>query len=317
MDGAPPSGPIARPTEATAAGRHALSCSIAPSPDQHAAASLPRSRLARRTRRAPGRGSLGRAARHPCAGRAHAQPEEHRPRLAQARSGGHHRPERLRQIQPGLRHLVCGGPAPLCRKSVDLRPPVSATDGQAGRGCDRGPVPRDLDRAEGHQPQPPLHGRHHHRDSRLPAPALRPRRDTSLPRPRATAGGHEREPDGRCHAGAPGRNTPDGAGTGRARSQGRVRRAVRADAGAGLCAIPHRWQGGRCGRSAGTEEDREARHRRCHRPAARASRHAAASGRKLRGGPAHRRRSRHRAGTRRAGSISTPASSPARCAVTG
>ena len=46
--------------------------------------------------------------------------------------------------------------------------------------------PGHLDRPEGHQPQPALDGRHGHRDLRLPAPAVRPRRASPLPhlRPR-------------------------------------------------------------------------------------------------------------------------------------
>jgi hypothetical protein len=47
-----------------------------------------------------------------------------------------------------------------------------------------GPVAGDLDRAEIDLAQPALHRRHHHRDLRLPAPALRPRRHAALPGPR-------------------------------------------------------------------------------------------------------------------------------------
>ena len=49
-----------------------------------------------------------------------------------------------------------------------------------------------------------------------------------------------RQPDGRRDARAARRDAPDGAGAGRARPQGRVRRAVRADAGAGLRALSRR-----------------------------------------------------------------------------
>ena len=49
----------------------------------------------------------------------------------------------------------------------------------------RGPVAGDLDRPEGRQPQPALDGRHGHRDLRLPAPAVRPRRPAALPEVRA------------------------------------------------------------------------------------------------------------------------------------
>ena len=54
------------------------------------------------------------------------------------------------------------------------------------------------------------------------------------------AAGAERQPDGRRDAGAAGRDAADGARAGRARPQGRVRRAVRADAGAGLRALSRR-----------------------------------------------------------------------------
>ena len=43
--------------------------------------------------------------------------------------------------------------------------------------------PGDLDRAEGHQPQSALDGRHGHRDPRLPAAAVRAGRHAVLPRP--------------------------------------------------------------------------------------------------------------------------------------
>ena len=55
-------------------------------------------------------------------------------------------------------------------------------------------------RAEGHLAQPALDGRHRHRDPRLPAPAVRPRRHALLPRPPPAAAGAEREPDGRRRA---------------------------------------------------------------------------------------------------------------------
>ena len=80
------------------------------------------------------------------------------------------------------------------------------------------------------------------------------------------AAGAERQPDGRRDAGAAGRDPADGAGAGRARPQGRVRRAVRADAGAGLRALSRRRRDRRSRRRAEAEEGREARHRRRHRP---------------------------------------------------
>ena len=65
-----------------------------------------------------------------------------------------------------------------------LRPPVPRADGQARRRRHRGPVAGHLDRPEVGQPQPALHGRHHHRDLRLPAPAVRPHRHPALPQRR-------------------------------------------------------------------------------------------------------------------------------------
>jgi hypothetical protein len=76
------------------------------------------------------------------AGRAHAQPEEHRPRHPQAPAGGDHRAVGVGQVQPGVRHAVRRGPAPLCGKPERLRAAVPAADGQARCGRDRGPVAR-------------------------------------------------------------------------------------------------------------------------------------------------------------------------------
>ena len=60
------------------------------------------------------------------------------------------------------------------------------------------------------------------------------------PDPRPAAAGAEREPDGRRRAGAARGHAADGAGAGGARPQGRVRRAVRGHAGAGLRALSRR-----------------------------------------------------------------------------
>ena len=240
------------------------------------------------------------AARARCA---HAQSEEHRPRHPQARAGGDHRPVGVRQVEPRVRHAVRRGPAPLCREPVDVCAAVPAVDGQARRRSDRGPVAGHQHRAEGQFAQPALHGGHDHRGARLPAAAVRARRHTVLPRPRARAAGAERQPDGRRRARAAAGYAPGGAGTGGARPQRRIHRAVRADAGAGLRALSRRLgrrraPGGRGHRAAAAEEDREARHRRGDRSPARAARDEAAAGRELRGGTAHRRGTRDRARTR-------------------
>ena len=88
--------------------------------------------------------------------------------------------------------LVRRRPAPLRRKPVGLCAAVPAADGQARRRCHRGPEPGHQHRAEGDQPQPAQHGRHDHRDPRLPAPAVCARRHALLPRPRPAAAGAER-----------------------------------------------------------------------------------------------------------------------------
>ena len=263
------------------------------------------------------------AADAPRAGCAHAQPEEHRPRHPEARAGGDHRSVGVGQVEPRLRHAVRRRAAPLCREPVDLCAAVPATDGQARRRPDRGPVAGHQHRAEGQLAQPALHGGHDHRGARLPAPAVRARRHAVLPRPRAAAAGAERQPDGRRRARAAAGHAAGGAGAGGARPQGRIQRAVRADAGAGLRALSHRRRRrraprGRGHRAAAAEEDREARHRRGDRPPARAARDEAAAGRELRGGAAHRRRPRDRARARhdrRRANTCFPTASPARCAA--
>src|SRR5204863_9779999 len=104
---------------------------------------------------------------------------------------------RLRKILSRLRYALRGWTAPLRRIALGLRAPVPAADGKARRRSDRGALARDLDRAEGGEPQPALDRGHHHRDPRLPAPALRARRDTLLPGAQAAPAGAVGVPDGR------------------------------------------------------------------------------------------------------------------------
>ena len=85
------------------------------------------------------------------------------------------------QEQPGLRHHLRRRPAPLCRVTLRLRPPVPGPDGEARRRPDRRAQPGHLHRPEGRRPQPALHRRHRDRGLRLPAPALRPHRPAALP----------------------------------------------------------------------------------------------------------------------------------------
>ena len=68
-------------------------------------------------------------------------------------------------------------------ESCQPTPGSSVDDGKARRGPYRGTVSGHLHRTEVNLAQSTLHGRHHYRDLRLPAAALRPRRHTPLPRP--------------------------------------------------------------------------------------------------------------------------------------
>ena len=94
--------------------------------------------------------------------------------------------------------------------------------------------PGGLDRPEVHQPQPAVHGRHHHRGLRLPAAALRAGRRAALPglraRDREADPAADRRPGARHGGGQP----VPGAGAGGAHPQGRVRRPVLHAAGPGL-----------------------------------------------------------------------------------
>ena len=69
-------------------------------------------------------------------------------RPATRRADRLHRPVRLRQVEPGLRHDLRRGPASLRRVAVRLRPAVPRPDGQAGRRLHRGTVPGGVDRPE-------------------------------------------------------------------------------------------------------------------------------------------------------------------------
>ena len=72
-------------------------------------------------------------------------------------------------------------------------------DGQARRRDHRGAVAGHLDRPEVRVAQPPLHGRHRHRDLRLPASAVRPRRRAARPRDGRGAGPPDAPADRRPH----------------------------------------------------------------------------------------------------------------------
>ena len=172
--------------------------------------------------------------------------------------------------------------------------PVPVDDGEARRRPHRGPVAGDLDRAEEHVAQPALDGRHRHRDLRLPAPALRARRHSALPRARHAARGAERLADGRHRDGAARRHEDHAARARRAGAQGRVQGEARRAEDAGLPARAHRRRGHRARRSAEARQAQEARHRGRHRPARREARHSDSARRELRDGAEHGRRRRAR-----------------------
>ena len=173
-------------------------------------------------------------------------------------------------------------------------------DGQTRRRLHRGPLARGVDRPEVDQPQPALDRRHHHRGLRLPAPALRPRRNAALPGVRRA----DRPPDpaaDRRPGPRDGRGTPvPGTRTGGPHPQGRVRRPVRQAQHPGLQQGAGRRRRASADRSAEAEEAGEARHRGRRRPAHGQGQRQAAAHRLGRDRAEPRRRHR-RARVRRSG----------------
>ena len=151
------------------------------------------------------------------------------------------------QVEPGLRHDLRRGPAPLRRVAVGLRPPVPRPDGQARRRLHRGPLAGGLDRPEVHQPQPAVHGRHDHRGLRLPPAAVRARRPAALPGLRRAGqpadAAADRRPGARDARRAPGsrcsRRSSAAARASSASCSASCR--PRATAGPGSTARPCRW----------------------------------------------------------------------------
>ena len=172
----------------------------------------------------------------------------------------------LGQVLAGLRHDLRRGPAPLRRVALGLRAPVPRPDGQARRRLHRGPLAGGLDRPEVDVEEPALHGRHHHRGLRLPAPALRPCRASALPHlrcaDRAADPPADRRPGPRPRGGPP----VPGARPRRPRAQGRVRRAVPPAADPGLLPRPGRRRDPRPRRPAHARQAEEAHHRGRRRP---------------------------------------------------
>ena len=176
--------------------------------------------------------------------RARAQPQGRLARPAARRHDRLHRPVRVGQVQPGVRHDLRRGPAALRRVPVGVRAAVPRPDGQARRRLHRGPVAGRLDRPEVDLAQPALDRRHDHRGLRLPPAAVRPRRPAALPGVRRADRAADPAADRRPGARAGGGHPVPGARAGRPRPQGRVRRpvppaaAARASPGPGSTARP-------------------------------------------------------------------------------
>ena len=257
--------------------------------------------------RSPSPGSpIHGAGHHPHPRCSHAQPEEHRPRPAARQADRDHRPVRLRQVVAGVRHHLRRRSAPLRGVAVGIRAPVPERDGQARHRPHRRLEPGDFDRAEIHQPQPAIDGRHDHRDPRLPAPAVRARGHAALPRPPLPAGSADGQPDGRPGAGdgrgrGPGCAALDAAGTGGARPQGRAAAGVRPVARAGLRAGARGRRAPRDRRGAAAGAAPETHHRGGDRPLQAARGHPPAPRRIVRDLPEAGRRHGDRAVHGRAG----------------
>ena len=207
----------------------------------------------------------GGPAHHP--GSPGAQPQGHLARPTARLADRVHRPLRVGQVQPGLRHHLRRGSAPLRRVAVGVRPAVPRPDGQARRRLHRGPVAGGLDRPEVHVEEPPFHGRHHHRGLRLPPAALRPRRPSPLPglrrADRAADAAADRRPRARPRGGPP----LPGARAGDPRPQGGVHRALPAAPDRRLLAGPRGRRDPHPRRPAEARQAEEAHDRGGRRPA--------------------------------------------------
>ena len=101
-----------------------------------------------------------------------AQPQRRRRRNSAEQADRHHRPERIRKIQSGLRHDLCRRSTALCRIAFGLRPPVSRSAGTAGCRFHRRTFAGDFDRTKDGVAQSAIHGRNRHGNLRLSAPAV-------------------------------------------------------------------------------------------------------------------------------------------------
>ena len=136
--------------------------------------------------------------RHP--GRPRSQPEEHLAGDPARRAGRRHRPVRLGQVEPGVRHDLRRGAAPLHGIAVDVRQAVRRAGRQARRRFRLRPLPGDLDRAEDDRQQSPLDRRHDDRHLELSQPAVRDDWRAPLPSHRRGRAQPHREPDPRSRA---------------------------------------------------------------------------------------------------------------------
>ena len=147
----------------------------------------------------------------------------------------------LGQVVARLRHPLRRGAAPLRRVALGLRAPVPRADGEAALRHDPRPVADHLDRAEDHGHEPALDRRHHHRDLRLPARAVRAGRHPALPRVRQAGARPDRRADREASWATAGAAREAGADGAAAREpQGRAPRAARRGAALGLRAPARR-----------------------------------------------------------------------------
>ena len=168
--------------------------------------------------------------------RQRAQSQEHRRRDPPGSARRHHGAVGLGQVLARVRHHLCRGAAALRRVALGLRAAVPGADGEARGRLHRGPLAGDLDRAEDDLQEPALDRGHGHRDLRLPARAVRPRRHSALPQLRPGDLRADRAADGRSRADAAGRHAAADPGAGDPRPQGRVQEALLRSPAPGLLA---------------------------------------------------------------------------------
>ena len=205
--------------------------------------------------------------------RAGAQPQERRPDDPARQAGGLHGLVGFRQVLPGLRHDLRGGPTPLRRIPLGLRPPVPRNDAEAGRRPDRRPLARHLDRAEDDLEEPAFDRRHGHRDLRLHAAAVGAGRHPLFAGDRPADREPDGQPDGRPRHRPARAHAALSAGAGDPRPQGRVPKGNRRLHEEGLPAAQDRRPVLRNRRRTGAGQEAEARHRRRGGSHCRARRH--------------------------------------------